>query len=281
MNDKPIQGTLPKGSVVDPNTVGQVAGEARGSVSGPAYVPKAGAGATPGNPLHDQEMIDDRYTAAKQAALAEAAKVSPKQQDEASQKAASDEPQQGHKSAHELPPVGEREYDAFRHSQAAMKADEATHTPEPKDRHPETPRDADAYRDSQLRNAGPFYTAPLPGVPAPREQGVIEVALGRSGLKIEDALRELDEPAKTPEQELKEKRAREYDPTHSGDSTGKPLEANPKKYKVFIRGEQGEHYVSNGGLQMHIKRNVEVIVSARVLEVLKQSQGLDFTFLPA
>jgi len=60
-----------------------------------------------------------------------------------------------------------------------------------------------------------------------------------------------------------------------------PLEAKPARYKVHITGEKGDQYLSNGDFVCTIPRNKDVIVTARVFEVLSQSQGLQFTYLPA
>jgi len=60
-----------------------------------------------------------------------------------------------------------------------------------------------------------------------------------------------------------------------------PLEAKPTRYKVHITGEKGDQYLSNGDFVCAIPRNKDVIVTARVFEVLSQSQGIEFTHLPA
>jgi len=85
-------------------------------------------------------------------------------------------------------------------------------------------------------------------------------------VSIEDALRELIDDAP---------------PAVVPKAATVPLEANPTQYRVHIVGETGDQYLSNGDFVCTIPRNKEVVVAAHVLEVLKQSQGVEFTYLPA
>ncbi len=59
------------------------------------------------------------------------------------------------------------------------------------------------------------------------------------------------------------------------------LEASPERYRVHIVGNAGDEYLSNGTCEARIPRNKECVVDAWALEVLKQTQGVSFTYLPA
>lgn len=97
-------------------------------------------------------------------------------------------------------------------------------------------------------------------------------------VSIEDALAQLAAQDVPPLNDVPP----EPSPTFTGAFTGAHVfEASPAQYRVHITGPAGDQYISSGSLDIRVPRNRECVVSAAVLEVLKQSQGVDFTYLPA
>lgn len=59
-----------------------------------------------------------------------------------------------------------------------------------------------------------------------------------------------------------------------------PEPPQPTRFRVYIPGPAGDLYLSNGDVSAHIPRNKEVVVSAALMEALKNTEGVPFTATP-
>ncbi len=60
----------------------------------------------------------------------------------------------------------------------------------------------------------------------------------------------------------------------------RPEPQPPTRFRVFIPGPAGDLYLSNGDLSANIPRNKDVVVSAALMQALKNTEGVPFTAVP-